>query len=132
MENNMINIWYPVKPKPAPRPRVTSMGTYNAKDYTAWKNGLKMIAKTKFKKPLEGAVAIKVDFFYQIPKSWSKQKKADAKWHTSRPDIDNLLKSVLDALNGVAFFDDSQVCDVSKRKQYSNCDGIKIEIYNIS
>ena len=126
-----VNIFYPIKPKPAPRPRVTSRVTYNAKDYTAWKNGLKLIAKTKFKKPLDGAVAIKVDFFYQIPKSWSKKKKADAKWHTSRPDIDNLLKSVLDSLNSVAFIDDSQVCQIESRKQYAEFDGVKIEIYDI-
>jgi Holliday junction resolvase RusA-like endonuclease len=130
--NKMINICYLVKPKPAPRPRVTSRVTYNAKDYTAWKNGLKLIAKTKMKKPLEGAVGMKVEFFYKIPKSWSKQKKADAKWHISRPDKDNLLKSVFDALNGVAFVDDSQVCQLDSRKQYAEFEGVKIEIYDIS
>lgn len=124
----MINIWYPVKPKPAPRPRVTARGTYNDAKYTAWKNGLKLLAKTKIKKPFYGAVAIKVEFFFIIPKSWSKKKKEDAKWHTSRPDIDNLQKSVLDSLNGVAYVDDSQVCMIQARKQYADVEGVKIEI----
>lgn len=128
----MINIFYPVKPKPAPRPRVTSKGTYNNSDYTKWKNGLKLLAKTKIKKPLEGPLHIKIDFFYKVPKSWSKKKKELAKWHTSKPDIDNLQKSVLDSLNEIAYIDDSQVCSIQARKQYSNIDGVKIEIYNIS
>ena len=128
----MINIWYPVKPKPSPRARVTKNGTYYYKNYVEWKKVLKLLAKTKMKKPLEGAVGMKVEFFYKIPKSWSKQKKADAKWHISRPDKDNLLKSVFDALNGVAFVDDSQVCQLDSRKQYAEFEGVKIEIYDIS
>jgi len=129
MNTSMINIFYPVTPKSAPRPRVTKNGTYNSKDYTQWKNGLKLLANTKFKKPLYGAIFMKIDFFYEIPKSWTIKKKAEAKWHTSRPDIDNLQKSVLDALNGIAFNDDSQVCLIQARKQYAQFDGVKIEIY---
>jgi len=124
----MINIWYPVKPKAAPRPRVTKFGTYNAKDYTDWKNGLKCFTKGMIKKPFEKELFVKIDFFYEIPKSWSKKKKESAKWHTSKPDIDNLIKSVLDGLNGVAFIDDAQVASIQARKQYASFTGVKIEI----
>jgi len=125
------NIWYPIKPKSAPRPRVTKFGTYNNKDYTDWKKGLSLLAKTKIKKPLENEVFIKIDFFYEIPKSWSKSKKENAKWHKVKPDIDNLLKSCLDSLNGIAYKDDCQVVMVQARKQYSTIAGVKIEIENI-
>ena len=62
-------------------------------------------------------VGLKIDFLFEIPKSWSKSKKESAKWHTSRPDSDNLAKTVKDALNGVLYDDDSQVAwmQVSKR-----------------
>jgi Holliday junction resolvase RusA-like endonuclease len=93
--NLMTNIYYPVRPKPAPRPRVTKYGTYNNKDYTEWKNGLKLLAKTKIKKPITEPITMKIEFFYEIPKSWTKKKKAEAKWHTSKPDIDNLVKQSL-------------------------------------
>lgn len=126
-----INIFYPVKPKSAPRPRVTKNGTYNNADYTKWKNGLKLLAKTKCKKPLEGAIFMKIEYFYNIPKSWNKAKKENAKWHTFKPDIDNLQKSVLDALNGIAYIDDSQVCYIQARKKYADIDGVKIEIERI-
>ena len=125
------NIWYPVKPKSAPRPRVTKFGTYNAKDYTDWKKGLGLLAKARIKKPIENEVFIKIEFFYEIPKSWSKKKKELAKWHKSKPDIDNLIKGVLDSLNGIAYKDDAQVVMIQARKQYAAENGVKIEITEI-
>ena len=35
------------------------------------------------------------------------------------PDLDNVAKSVCDALNGVAYFDDSQICKLSIHKYYA-------------
>jgi Holliday junction resolvase RusA-like endonuclease len=39
--------------------------------------------------------------------------------HIKKPDTDNLLKAVLDGLNGIAWADDSQVIRVSASKEYS-------------
>lgn len=125
------NIWYPIKPKAAPRPRVTKFGTYNNKDYTDWKKGLSLLARSKSKKPLENEIFIKIDFFYEIPKSWNKSKKENTKWHKVKPDIDNLIKSVMDSLNGIVYKDDCQVVMIQARKQYSNFAGVKIEIESI-
>lgn len=120
------------KPVPAPRPRVTKYGTYNDPKYTAYKKALGLIAKSKIKNPLENEIFIKIDFFYNIPKSWTKKKKAEAKWHKSKPDIDNLIKTVLDGLNKIAYKDDGQVVQVMARKQYANgVAGVKIEIEEI-
>jgi len=118
-----------IKPKPAPRPRVTKNGTYNNADYTTYKS---VIAHT-FKsihgnKKSTNPIAMKIDFFFEIPKSWSKKKKESASWHISRPDTDNLVKGVKDALNGIAYKDDSQVCYLQARKQYAQFSGIRIEI----
>ena len=127
----MINIFYLVKPKSSPRPRVTKNVTYMPKDYTYWKNGLKLLAKTKIKNPLESDIYLKIDFFFEIPKSWSKTKKEQAKWHNIKPDIDNLIKSVMDSFNGVVYKDDGQVVSIQARKQYANFTGVKIEIEEI-
>lgn len=127
----MINIVYPVKPKPAPRPRVTRFGTYNNKDYTDWKSGLKLLAKTKIKRPIETPIFLKIYFFYEIPKNWTKVKKENAKWHTSKPDIDNLVKSVMDSFNGVIYKDDGQVVKIEAQKKYSVKSYVEIEIKEI-
>lgn len=122
-----VNIYIPIRPKPAPRPRVTRNGTYNPKEYTDYKRDIAIIAKTKVKltsKP----VSMHLDFFFKFPKSWSKKKIEDTKFHVARPDLDNLQKGVKDALNGIAYKDDSQVWSIQAKKQYSDKDGISIRI----
>ena len=123
-----MRIFVPIKPMPAPRPRVTRNGTHNPTDYTIYKRAVGMIARRRFRRPEEGPVAMHIDFLFEVPKSWSKKRKAAAKWHTSRPDIDNLQKGIKDALNGIAYKDDSQVCQVTARKQYADRSGIIIEV----
>ena len=129
----MKNTFIKIKPKAAPRPRVTRNGTYNSKEYTQYKQAIQLAYKsvhgtTQTEKP----IFMKLEFFFKIPKSWSKKKKDSANWHISRPDGDNLAKSIKDALNGVAYRDDSQVCFLQVRKQYAAFNGVKIEIEEIS
>ena len=56
-------------------------------------------------------------FGLPMPKSWSKKKKERmaGKPHTQRPDIDNLCKSVLDAL----YLEDSHIHDIALKKVWS-------------
>lgn len=62
--------------------------------------------------------------FFPIPKSVSKKKRQemlDGRIRpTKKPDNDNIAKAVLDALNGIAYYDDSQICDLSVYKYYSD------------
>lgn len=66
--------------------------------------------------PLDGALRMTVMFSMPIPKSRRDIKPGDM--HTSRPDLDNLLKLVQDALNGIAYKDDSQLWSVTAHKSY--------------
>lgn len=59
-------------------------------------------------------IQIHVYVFRSLPKSTPKKIKEQP--DTNKPDIDNIIKSVLDALNGVAFADDSQVICVNAYK----------------
>jgi Holliday junction resolvase RusA-like endonuclease len=58
-----------------------------------------------------------------IPKSASKKAKTAMKnretAHIKKPDLDNMAKSVLDALNGLAYIDDSQIYSLTLFKTYS-------------
>ncbi len=53
-------------------------------------------------------------------KNAGKLKDGAPFWHTSRPDADNILKAIKDALTGVCWHDDSQVCDVRLLKLYGD------------
>ena len=126
------SITVPIKPMGAPRPRVTRYGTHNPKAYTEYKEAIRLAWVAKHKGyPVDGPVAMFVTFFFSVPKSWTKRRKAAAGWHTSRPDADNLLKSVKDALNGVAYKDDAQVCMVSMSKTYGECDMVVIDLHEM-
>lgn len=77
---------------------------------------------------------LKVDIkaYYSIPKSFSKSKHGEAAFGyirpTTKPDSDNIIKVVLDALNGVAYYDDKQVVCVSCNKYYAENGYLEIEI----
>ena len=78
--------------------------------------------------PLE----IKIKTFYAIPKSFSKKKQQAALDSqirpTTKPDIDNVVKCVCDALNKVAYNDDTQVIRLSAEKYYGDEPKLCIEI----
>lgn len=72
----------------------------------------------------------KLHYQFQIPKSWSKKKKAEAHWMTSRPDLhDNLNKALFDALEGVVWEADHNVVQINNlEKYYGETNKITIEI----
>ena len=73
---------------------------------------------------LEGEqLKVELMIYFAIPKSTSKKTIAKmiagTERPTKKPDIDNIVKAVLDALNEVAYRDDTQVVELQVRKQYS-------------
>lgn len=60
---------------------------------------------------LERPVCVNMTFHMPMPKSWSQKRKKEqfGKPMTSKPDIDNLQKWLLDVLNGIAYHDDRYV-----------------------
>lgn len=83
----------------------------------------------------EKVLQVHIKAFYPIPKAFSKAKLNDAIERkirpTTKPDCDNIIKVVLDALNGVAYYDDKQVVCVSCNKYYGNEGYLSIEINEI-
>lgn len=77
-------------------------------------------------------VRVKITAFYAIPKSFSKKKTEEAESGKIRPltkpDIDNVVKIVCDALNKVAYRDDTQVIEVVACKYYGKEPKVVIEI----
>ena len=83
----------------------------------------------------EKLIKVEIQAFYPIPKSFSKKKRNDAIFErirpTTKPDCDNIIKVVLDALNGVAYYDDKQVVSVSCEKYYGETGYLRISIQEI-
>ena len=81
-------------------------------------------------------VGVTVDAYFEIPKSYTKGKRLACLHNLTRPikkpDIDNTLKVILDALNGIAYEDDRQVVEVRCRKWYAQSTGcLKISIREV-
>ncbi|HDN1900257.1 TPA: RusA family crossover junction endodeoxyribonuclease, partial [Staphylococcus aureus] len=89
-------------PMGSPRPRFRNTGryahTYMPTKYTEHK---KYLQNQMPKLNLENALKIELEFYFTPPKSWSKKKKTQAigQLKVTKPDIDNLMKTVLDACN---------------------------------
>lgn len=83
--------------------------------------------------PLGGPISLTVKIYRSIPKSFSKKKTEAAKRGDIRPitkpDLDNVIKGIKDALKSVIWRDDSQVVDFGKSgKWYSDVPRVEIEI----
>lgn len=79
-------------------------------------------------------ISIKIVFKFKVPKSYSKKKYSEAiegKIRPSTNDIDNLLKSVLDGLNGKAWKDDRYIYSIEAEKIFADKDCIEVEIESI-
>ena len=127
----MIKIDLP--PLAAPRPRFSKFGTYNNPKYTNYKKAFSLLAKRQCKSYFEGATRLEVTFYMQIPKSLSKKKQNEliGQYHIKKPDTDNLIKTVKDALNEVLYKDDSIICEVEAKKIYSDEPRVEFKLISL-
>jgi len=103
-------------------PRVTGRVTYNPKSRQK-SEYIRQVRRQYSAEPLEGALSIDLRFYMSLPASWSRAKKNRATdneiMHTSKPDIDNMCKAAIDALKGIVFADDNQICQLYAKKVYA-------------
>ena len=82
--------------------------------------------------PLDGPVDLRVVAYMPVPASWSRKKQAaalvDQIRPSGRPDFDNLVKNVSDALNKIVWRDDTLVTEASIWKRYSDRPRLLIEV----
>lgn len=74
----------------------------------------------------EAPVRVNITAFKKIPKSYPKKRiraiLAGIEQAVSKPDVDNICKIILDALNGTAYKDDTQVVRLVISKKYTESD----------
>ena len=114
-----FEITIPGNPVAKGRPRVSKYGTYTPKKTADFESYVEYGNIKPSDKPLKAEII----FYMPIPKSASKKVKTAMKngetAHIKKPDLDNMAKSVLDALNGLAYIDDSQIYSLTLFKTYS-------------
>ena len=75
-------------------------------------------------KTIEGRAKVSIKAFFEIPKSTTKVQKAGMIENkispVKKPDIDNIVKIVLDAMNKFAFKDDTQIVKLEVEKIYTS------------
>lgn len=124
------------------RPRITTAGKfprmYKTASDTNYREKLYWEAKQLKMKPIPRPTPICVDLkvFRAIPKSLSQSKRLLAAegviLPTTKPDIDNYVKQVFDAFNGLIWEDDAQIVTVHARKFYGEIPHLDIEIDTIN
>jgi len=118
-----ITFTIPGNPVGKGRPRATTINgmarMYTPKKTASYETLVVMAYTTAGGTKLEGPLAMCLTATFEMPLSWSmkKRREHDGKPCTKKPDGDNVLKIVADALNGIAYHDDSAIVDayVSKR-----------------
>lgn len=128
-------------PKGKGRPRFTRAGKFT-RVYTD-KQTLDYEALIKFyaaeamgsTDPLETPVRVFLYIRHAVPQSYSKKRTeaclSGLEQPCKKPDIDNIAKTYLDAMNGVIFKDDTQVVDLHVKKVYSAVPGVDVMVMEI-
>jgi Holliday junction resolvase RusA-like endonuclease len=123
-----------VKTKRGPKSMsYTPAKTRNWEAYVRYAAFKAMSGKGLMSGPLQVAVLAR----FPIPASWPKWKRDAAAGglvgHTTKPDADNVLKAVLDAMNGVVFADDSQVVRKIPEKHYTtSTPGLEVLVQRVA
>jgi Holliday junction resolvase RusA-like endonuclease len=108
-------------PKAQPRPRMTASGhVYNPSSADAWKEQVKASFYSCRRPTITAPVRLRVSFFLPRPKGM-KTAGEYAVPHGKKPDVDNLLKAVMDAMTDAGVWkDDALVYATEVSKWYAN------------
>lgn len=134
----MIRIVVPGRAVAQSRPRLTTRGgrphAYEDARSRVYKDFVRECAFDQYRgEPLSGPVALGVEELRVVPKSWPASRREaallghDSEW-PGKPDIDNVVKAIMDALTGVAWADDAQVVRLDASKRYGLEDCVEITV----
>ena len=120
------------------RPKISTINghakAYDPEKSRNYKAYVKLLATQAMKEQgftmLEGPCCLDILAFFEVPKSKSKKFRERAllglERPTKKPDIDNIVKALQDALNGLAYKDDSSIVCLSVGKCYSEIPRVEV------
>jgi len=124
----MIDLVIHGKPVGKARPRFSRRGnkvvTFTPRETQIYEQNVKSLAQVAMigKAMLQGPVKVTITAYF------AHKKKTG--WHISRPDIDNVVKAILDGLNGVVFADDAVVAQLVASKHYGE-ERVEVQVENV-
>lgn len=136
MSDKVIDFSIPGKPRGKARPRVVNGHAYTPESTAAYETQVRLAFKQAVKGQwnyYHSPLHIHITAFYKIPERTSKEKRMHMRSGeikpTIKPDIDNIIKIVMDALNKLAYHDDSQVVELHAEKAYSDKPRVFVMIF---
>lgn len=123
-----IRIQGKVQPKQRPKFNRKTGTAYTPEKTANFESTVRYYAEQELKgnSPITGACHVTILLYKAVPSSLSKKKQEECLKNTipviTKPDVDNVAKSILDALNGVWFLDDKQVVALYIYKRYAQSD----------
>jgi Holliday junction resolvase RusA-like endonuclease len=130
----MIVFEIPGPPVGKGRPRATTINgmarMYTPKKTTSYESLVIMAYKQAGGVKLDGMLQMNISATFEMPLSWSmkKRREHDGKPCGKKPDGDNILKIVADALNGVAYHDDAAIVYATVGKRWGQDGGVTVAI----
>lgn len=107
--------------------------TYNPQKFA--KQRIQLLIKSQLPGAFEPLSKCDIEILFKMPmpSSWSKKKQIDMDECASytKPDIDNLVKFILDCLSRIAIKDDARISSIQAKKEYSMKPETIIEIYGV-
>lgn len=132
----MIYLEIPGEPVAKGRPRMTRTGiAYTPAKTMNYETLIKELFIISKQEMLTGELKAEITACFTIPKSASIKKRLDMIGGSirpvKRPDLDNVAKAVLDALNGLAYQDDSQIVSLTVSKFYDLQPRVELTIQEV-
>ena len=120
------------------RPRATTINgmarMYTPKKTASYETLVVMAYTQAGGTKLEGNLYMHIKATFEMPMSLSmkKRKLMDGRFCGKKPDADNILKIVADALNGVAYQDDSAISAASVEKRWGQDGSVVVELFTMN
>ena len=119
----MISFIVPGIPVAKGRPRFARVGkgvrTFTPAKTVRFEERVMLAAQAAGVTMLTGPVEVSISAIFGMVGPPRKRKPREAQWKATRPDVENVAKAVLDALNGIAYRDDAQVVSLFVTKRFA-------------
>lgn len=136
-----VSFFVPGQPVGKGRPRAARRGShiqvYTPEKTSSYESLVATAAHGAMRgaEPIRGACHVDMDIRLMVPMSWSAKRRNQALeglvFPTKKPDLDNILKAVFDAINGIVWEDDVQAVYVQAVKRYSAVPGVHVNVKSV-